>query len=38
MQNAEILREYKCMFSLIVKQILAFDLSPNMVREVKNLK
>ena len=35
--NAEISRKYKSNFSLIVKQILAFALSTNLVGEVKNL-
>ena len=35
--NAEILRQYKIRFSLIVKHILTFTWSTNLVREVKNL-
>ena len=35
-KNAENLQQYKSTFSLIVEQILAFDLSTNLVREVKN--
>ena len=35
--NAEILRKYKNRFYFMVQQILAFDSSPIMVREVKNL-
>ena len=35
--NVENLRQYKIRFSLIAKQILAFDSHPNIVREVKNL-
>ena len=35
--NAENLRQHKIRFYLIVEQILAFALSPNMVRQVKNM-
>ena len=35
--NAENLRQYKGRFSSIVEQIMAFTLSPNMLRDVKNL-
>ena len=35
--NAENLRQYKIIFSLIVEQILSFASSANMVNEVKNL-
>ena len=35
--NVENLAEYKGRFSLIVKQILAFDSSPNFVRKVKTV-
>ena len=35
--NAENLRQYKSRFYLIVEQILAFDSSTKLVREVKNL-
>ena len=35
--NAENARQYKIRFSLIVEQILAFPLSDNFIRKVKNL-
>ena len=35
--NAENLRQYKRRFPMIVEQILAFPLSTNLVRKVKNL-
>ena len=35
--NAKNLRQYKNRFSLILGQVLVFDSSPNMVREVKNM-
>ena len=35
--NAKNLRQYKIKFSVILEQILAFALSLNIVREVKNL-
>ena len=35
--NAEILRQYKSRFSLIVEQILAFTWGTNLFREFKNL-
>ena len=34
--NAENMRQYKSRFSFIVEQILAFTLSTNLVRKVKN--
>ena len=35
--NTEILRQYKSRFFLIVEQVLVFDSSHNMVKEVKNV-
>ena len=35
--KAENLRQNKIRISLIVEQILAFTLSPNMVREIQNV-
>ena len=35
--NAENLRQYKTIFSLVLEQILAFPSSANLVRKVKNL-
>ena len=35
--NTENLRQFSIRFSLIVEQILAFALSPNVVREVRNV-
>ena len=35
--NAESLRQYKIRFSLIVEQMLLFNSSLNMLREVKNI-
>ena len=35
--DAEILRQYKSKFSLIIEEILAFPSRTNLVRNVKNL-
>ena len=35
--NAEILRQYKCKYALMVEKKLAFSSSTNLVREVQNV-